>query len=252
MSERITNGTFEGPLYSEPVDWTSGSNCEGGTWGISTFDEDLGDGENSCALSNYGWSCYVGLCQSVDFTNVDTLTFLGWFDSYQRFGPPNGFIKIYAGSTLIYEHTSDDEGWREYSIDVSALTGVQTLCFNCGPYADIYLHHVSAIGTDLPPAPVAAFCASPLWGWEPLEVQFADESTNTPTSWIWGFGDAIFSSEQNPLHTYTDPGTYTVSLKATNAGGEDTEIKIGYITVLHTPPPTPEFSPLWSLQIGPL
>jgi PKD repeat protein len=100
--------------------------------------------------------------------------------------------------------------------------------------------------------PVTNFSATPLWGWEPLVVQFADESTNNPTSWLWSFGDDTFSSEQNPLHTYADHGTYTVSLKATNAGGEDTEIKVGYITVLHPLPPTPEFSPLWSLQIGPL
>lgn len=252
MSERITNGTFEGPLYSEPEDWTSGSNCEEGTWGIITVDEDLGDGENSCVLSNYGSGCGVVLSQSVDFTNVDELTFLGWFDSYQRLGPPNGYIHIYAGDDLIYEHTTDDEDWREYSIDVSSVTGTKALAIRCGPYADVMLHHVSAIGSDLPPAPVAAFSASPLWGWEPLEVQFTDESTNTPTSWLWGFGDAWFSAEQNPLHTYAEHGVYTVSLKATNAGGESTEIKVGYITVLHPPEPTPEFSPLWSLQIGPL
>jgi len=251
MSERITNGTFEGPLYEEPVDWTSGSSCGPGTWGIMTYDEDLGDGENSCVLSNYGSSCYVALCQSVDFTNVDSLTFAGWFDSYQRFGPPNGFIEIYAGSTLIYEHTSDDMDWRSYDIDVSAITGVHILCFNCGPYADVCLHHVSAIGADLPPAPVADFSGSPVWGWSPLEVQYADLSTNTPTSWLWSFGDDLFSAEQHPLHTYAEHGTYTVSLKATNAGGEDTEIKVGYITVLHPPEPTPEFSPIWSIQIGP-
>jgi PKD repeat protein len=39
------------------------------------------------------------------------------------------------------------------------------------------------------------------------------------------------SAEQNPSHTYTTPGTYTVTLRASNAGGSDSIRKAGYITV---------------------
>jgi hypothetical protein len=251
MTEQITNGTFEGPLYSEPVDWTSGSNCEEGTWGVMTFDEDLGDGENSCALSNYGESCYVGLCQSVDFTDVDTLTFLGRLDSYQRYGPPNGFIKIYAGSTLIYEHTSDDEGWREYSIDVSAITGVQTLCFNCGPYADVYLHHVSAISTPPPPVLHAEFHALACLGWRPFEAQFIDDSTGSPDRWYWRFGDGGHSGAQHPSHVYAGYGAFDVQLEAGLGVDWSFCTKIGYIVVLLPPLPLSTFIPEWSIDICP-
>ena len=69
-------------------------------------------------------------------------------------------------------------------------------------------------------------------------VQFTDESTNTPTSWLWDFGDGSSeSSEQNPSHVYTTDGTFTVTLTATNANGSDEEVKTGYITVV-IPPPT--------------
>ena len=40
--------------------------------------------------------------------------------------------------------------------------------------------------------------------------------------WSWTFGDGSTSTAQNPSHTYTTTGIYTVSLKATNASGNNT------------------------------
>jgi len=79
--------------------------------------------------------------------------------------------------------------------------------------------------------PVTQFTASPTLGPRPLTVQFTDTSTNTPTSWLWDFGDGNTSTDQNPQHTYTAPGLYTVTLNATNEYGSDDEIKTDYITV---------------------
>ncbi|TFH65051.1 MAG: PKD domain-containing protein [Candidatus Zixiibacteriota bacterium] len=78
--------------------------------------------------------------------------------------------------------------------------------------------------------PVAAFSGTPTSGNVPLTVAFTDASTNTPTSWAWTFGDGGTSTLQNPSHTYTAEGTYTVVLTATNAYGSDSETKTGYIT----------------------
>jgi PKD repeat protein len=55
-----------------------------------------------------------------------------------------------------------------------------------------------------------------------LTVNFTDASTGNPTSWLWNFGDGNTSSQQNPSYTYNTPGTYTVSLVATNVNGSDT------------------------------
>ncbi len=41
-------------------------------------------------------------------------------------------------------------------------------------------------------------------------VSFSDNSTPPATSWFWDFGDGNTSSMQNPSHTYTAVGTYTV------------------------------------------
>lgn len=82
-----------------------------------------------------------------------------------------------------------------------------------------------------PSAPVADFTATPLSGQVPLTVQFTDTSTNTPTSWLWSFGDGDTSNQQNPSHQYAKSGVYDVSLTATNAIGSDGESKEDYIEV---------------------
>ncbi len=62
-------------------------------------------------------------------------------------------------------------------------------------------------------------------------VKFTDESTSSPTSWLWDFGDSQTSTQQNPSHTFAKGKTYTVKLTATNSYGKDDEIKTSYITI---------------------
>jgi PKD repeat protein len=81
------------------------------------------------------------------------------------------------------------------------------------------------------PEPKADFIGSPRSGLAPLAVAFTDLSTGDPTSWRWDFGDGGTSGQQNPTHEYTTPGGYTVSLTVANAAGEDTRVRVGYITV---------------------
>jgi len=85
--------------------------------------------------------------------------------------------------------------------------------------------------------PTAAFSGTPVSGDTPLTVDFTDESTgsSTITDWAWDFGDGGTSDDQDPSHTYTVRGLYTVSLTVTSDAGEDTETKEGYITVYGTP-----------------
>jgi PKD repeat protein len=62
-------------------------------------------------------------------------------------------------------------------------------------------------------------------------VAFRDDSWNAPSSWLWSFGDGIQSSQQHPTHRYTQPGTYTVRLRACNATGCDSLTKLQYIHI---------------------
>ncbi len=82
---------------------------------------------------------------------------------------------------------------------------------------------------DPPPPPVADFSGSPLTGVAPFNVNFTDASTGVVVSRSWSFGDTGTSSDVNPVHTYTAPGSYTVSLTATGPGGNDTETKVNYV-----------------------
>jgi parallel beta-helix repeat protein len=92
--------------------------------------------------------------------------------------------------------------------------------------------------TVTPPVPVANFTADTTSGRAPLTVPFTDRSTNTPTTWAWNFGDGITSSLQNPVHTYTTPGIYTVRLVAGNNGGSNTSVRSDYISVIIPAPVT--------------
>ncbi len=71
-----------------------------------------------------------------------------------------------------------------------------------------------------PPPPVASFTQSVTTQTAGLSIGFTDTSTNTPTSWLWDFGDGTTTSTlQNPSHTWSTAGPYTVSLVATNGVG---------------------------------
>ncbi len=87
--------------------------------------------------------------------------------------------------------------------------------------------------------PAAAFSASPLEGEPPLLVQFTDASaagSAAITAWNWDFGDGTSSTLQHPAHTYTVPGTYTVSLQVTSPAGTDTETMSNYVRVTDVGP----------------
>ncbi len=80
--------------------------------------------------------------------------------------------------------------------------------------------------------PVADFTADNTAGLPDLTVAFTDASTGAGiTSWAWDFGDGATSTEQNPTHTYTDVGKYSVSLIVTSPAGSGTETKTDFITV---------------------
>ncbi|MEN9977443.1 MAG: hypothetical protein RLZZ569_68 [Bacteroidota bacterium] len=65
-------------------------------------------------------------------------------------------------------------------------------------------------------------------------ITFTDLSFNAVTGWNWTFagGTPATSTLQNPGVVYTTPGTYTVTLTATDGGTSDVETMTNYITVL--------------------
>jgi PKD repeat protein len=80
------------------------------------------------------------------------------------------------------------------------------------------------------PLPTADFTSEVNEGCEGIEIAFTNLSLNAD-SWHWDFGDGTTSSNENPSHVYNTSGLYTVSLTAYNNCGDDTVIKIDYITI---------------------
>ena len=93
----------------------------------------------------------------------------------------------------------------------------------------LVLFVLQIFGCDLPvieptnPGPASSFmytvpgapCTSD------CDVTFTNQSQNA-TSYQWNFGDeSPLSIAVNPVHTYANPGTYSVSLKAINEVGQD-------------------------------
>lgn len=94
-----------------------------------------------------------------------------------------------------------------------------------GPRAGLLWQNILA-------APDAAFSADITNSTVNQPIQFTDLSTGS-ASWFWDFGDGTTSTEQNPIHAYAVPGTYTVTLTVENGFGFDYETKISYITVAY-------------------
>ena len=66
-------------------------------------------------------------------------------------------------------------------------------------------------------------------------IHFTDLSTNNPTDWKWDFGDGTSGTGQNPDHVYLQPGSYDVTLVASDAFTTISNTKKDYITIVNTP-----------------
>jgi len=82
------------------------------------------------------------------------------------------------------------------------------------------------------PVPVPDFSALPLSGIVPLTVSFTDLTAGYVIGYNWSFGDGTYSQLQNPSHTYTQAGFYTVRMNVSSWEWPDQWMnKTGYILV---------------------
>ncbi|MFQ5499166.1 MAG: PKD domain-containing protein [Candidatus Zixiibacteriota bacterium] len=121
------------------------------------------------------------------------------------------------------------------SVSVSSGTWANgQLCFFTDVEGDFVfmVHAFSACGTDtcqvrvsvgMVDRPVADFTAQPDSGGTPLTVSFTNASTPCcGVTWNWDLGDGTTSTDAEPVHTYTAPGCYDVTLIVENECAADT------------------------------
>jgi len=112
----------------------------------------------------------------------------------------NDGTELYAAEPGTYTYST----WGEYTIQ---LIGTNGYCSDTA-YQTIDI---------LPPPPIADF-TGPASGCVPLTVQFDNLSQNALSS-FWSFGDGGQANATNPIYTYWQPGTYTVTLEVSGYDG---------------------------------
>ena len=124
-------------------------------------------------------------------------------------------------------HTFSSAG--NYSVNLSSLN-------SCGNSNSAL--HVITVSTVPCPSVISGFSSNVSNGTAPLTVTFTDSSTGgTVTGWNWNFGDGNISTVQNPVHTFSSAGNYSVNLSSLNSCGNSNSA-LHVITVSTVPCPT--------------
>ncbi len=148
-------------------------------------------------------------------------------------GPQEVHAEVWATADSI-SYTWDSPGPRTITVTAdngTLVTGTHLIDVTCPP-------------------PTAAFSAAPASGAAPLVVTFANEATGSYADVLWEFGDGLTSTADSPVHTYSSPGAYTVTLTVAGPCGSDTLTQTTYIAACQPPvagfgaTPTSGYAPL--------
>jgi PKD repeat protein len=130
--------------------------------------------------------------------------------------------------------------WDVYTAEPGEQSITAVYCRPWNPYNGNITYRLNVMVNS--PSPVANFTTSVLTGTVPLTIMFNDTSTNSPTSWYWGFGDGYYANGRNTTWLYNIPGNYTINHSATNEGGTGWINRTEYIRALDffIPPSAPD------------
>lgn len=156
---------------------------------------------------------------SVSLENADGL--LWYKKDREASGNFSGSVK----SSNSYYNPGIDDIIRSYFCLFTMTTHNDNVCSSAHDSFKVYIPNI----------PNADFWSEIVEGSSPLTVQFHDTSYVNLFSleYTWDFGDGTTSTEQNPKHTYSESGSFTVMLTVTNVVGSfDFERKIDFINVI--------------------
>ncbi len=180
--QAISHTYPEAGMYLVLLHSIDASGCE------FTYEEDIYVGDDCGAYFSYSQNPNMSIIQFLD----------------ESWGDPTSWFWQFGDGTTSYEqnpiHEFAEPGEYEVCLNIFCEgTGCEdTYCQNVivEDYPDCYAQFSFKISSQ-----------------NPHEVIFTDESYGLFLTWLWDFGDGTSSTEQNPVHVYSDDGEYNVCLR---------------------------------------
>ena len=191
------------------------------------------------------------------FSRITLLLLLCTITAFSSRAVTAGFTAdVTAGcAPLVVHFTNTSTGASTYTWDfgtgtTSVLKDVSTSFTKPGTYI-VKMTATGAGGSStftmtitVYPSPTVSFTASPSSACPGAPITFTSTTIGGvpgPITYVWAFGDGSTSSLTTPTHAYARPGTYNITLTATNAMGCTSSLTMpAFVTIYN--PPVPDFS----------
>lgn len=204
-SATFTNLSVDAETYF----WEFG---DGGTSTLANPTHTYASGTYEVCLTGYNVYGEATVCETIVAVNEPVADFTSFGDPDVAFidlstGDPTTWLWNFGDGFTSTEtdptHTYLTNGTFNVCLTVANLAGSDTHCENV--VIDSYV------------APTAFW----IYSGDPT-VTFTDLSIGSPTSWSWDFDDGFTSTLEDPVHTYSENGTYYVCLTVSNGVGSNT------------------------------
>ncbi|MDQ3110504.1 MAG: PKD domain-containing protein [Bacteroidota bacterium] len=220
--------------------------------GTNIYNWNFGDASTSATTNpshayNAAGSYTVQLIATTNFGCRDTITGVVMVDSIpsvsfsssvECVGDSTYFTNTSTGSVSSWTWNFGDatSGTLQDPAHLYTTAGTYNVTLTAGNFAGCSAFVTQAVLVNI--VPVATFTSSTACVGQ--NTSFTDQTTGTPISWNWNFGDASPNGNtQNPSHIYATAGTYTATLiSAAGSGCADTISN----TVTVNPIPTAQFN----------
>ena len=223
------------------------------TAGSPTYTWDFGDGSasSSSATPTHTYSTpgtYTVSLIAVQGSCRDTLVRPAYINVYNN--PLSSFstANVCLGDSVHFTNLSSSSGdpivgysWAFGDATTSSIPSASHYYSSAATYTVVLTASTAHCSDDtsltvtVSPGPIANFSTATTTSCGPVSVSFTNTTTGTPT-FTWNFGDgSATSSQTSPTHTYTVPGTYSVTLIASQGSCSDTVTRPAYITIYALP-----------------
>ncbi|QEE17078.2 PKD domain-containing protein [Promethearchaeum syntrophicum] len=190
------------------------------------------------------WRLFYHFRPNMDFTANITEISPGDTVQFEYTGGNNWWPKTFHwdfGDGGLAEERNPTHTYESSGVYNVSLTIIYFWIFDDTITKENYIE-VSGTSNNVPEADFVVDYESPLTG-DLLQFTYTGTEGDGLESFSWDFGDGIgFSDERNPTYSYSNAGTYDVSLLVTDFDGdEDSAVKEDYITVIEDLEPLANF-----------